>query len=116
MRSVLKGRDLKTLTDELEHRYGLTRKRAALISHDQNNKATAQIQRVRQLEVGILEARWVHSAGGRTQRPTHVKASRDRVTYDVRTGWYDPDEGRKILPGELINCRCIAAPVIPGLD
>ncbi len=55
MRSVIQGRKLDELTKQLEHRYGLTRKRAALISRDQNNKATSQMQRARQLDLGITQ-------------------------------------------------------------
>ncbi|KYF05143.1 phage head morphogenesis protein, partial [Salmonella enterica subsp. enterica serovar Typhimurium] len=53
MQSVGRGRDLKTLTDELEKRYGITRRRAALIARDQNNKATSVMQSARQRSVGI---------------------------------------------------------------
>jgi uncharacterized protein with gpF-like domain len=115
MRSVIQGRDLKTLTDQLEKRYKLTRDRAALIARDQNNKATSMIQRTRQLELGITQARWIHSAGGKAPRPSHVKAGKERVIYDVREGWLDPAIGELIFPGSLVNCRCVAAPVIPGL-
>src|SRR5882724_11923096 len=40
MRSVSTGRDLESLTTELKKRYGITHRRAAFISLDQNNKAT----------------------------------------------------------------------------
>lgn len=114
MRSVQTGRDLGTLTRELEASYNVTRKRAAFISRDQNNKATATLTRVRQQSLGIKEAIWVHSGGGKVPRPTHVKASKDRVRYNVDEGWYDPHEERHIFPGELINCRCVSRAVVPG--
>ena len=55
-RSVSTGRDLKFLTDELEKRFKVTRKRAAFIARDQNNKATAVITRVRQEGLGVTKA------------------------------------------------------------
>lgn len=116
MRSVQTGRDLATLTDELQHQFGVTRRRAELIARDQNNKATGALQRVRHTELGITEAIWVHSGGGRHPRPSHVKAGRDKVKYNVATGWFDPAEKRYVLPGELINCRCVARPVILGFE
>lgn len=116
MRSVRAGRDLGSLTQELRERYDITRKRAALIARDQNNKATSFIQRTRQLELGIKEAIWVHSTAGKVPRPTHLKAGRDRVRYDLKTGWFDPAEQKYIFPGELINCRCVSRPVLPGLS
>jgi hypothetical protein len=45
-----------------------------------------------------------------------VKAGRDRVVYDLDKGWFDPDEGKHILPGELVNCRCFARPVVKGFS
>lgn len=114
MRSVQTGRDLGTLAKELRQAYGITRRRAALIAGDQNNKATSAMLHARQAEIGIEKAVWMHSSAGKQPRPTHLKAGRDKVVYDVREGWFDPHEGKYILPGELINCRCTSRPVIPG--
>ena len=113
MRSVQTGRDLATLTSEIEAKYGITRRRAALIARDQNNKATASMTRVRQQEIGITEALWMHSAGGRVPRPSHVANNRKR--FSVSEGWYDPDEKKRIWPGELINCRCVSGGIVPGI-
>lgn len=114
MRSVAKGGSLGDLTAHLEKQYGLTHRRAAFIARDQNNKATAVITRTRQLEAGVTEAIWVHSGGGKTQRKSHVAASKRGQKYDVRKGWFDPDVQQFIQPGELPNCRCVSRPVIPG--
>jgi uncharacterized protein with gpF-like domain len=116
MRSVQMGRDLGALARTIEYEYGVTRRRAALISRDQNNKATAVVTRVRQQELGITEAVWVHSHAGKVPRPSHVKAGRDRIRYAIATGWFDPDEGEYVWPGTLINCRCVARPIIPGFE
>lgn len=116
MRSVQTGRDLEQLNKELLQQFDLTKRRAALIARDQNNKATAVIQRTRQAELGITEAVWVHSGGGKEPRPSHLKAGRDRVRYNIAQGWFDPDEKRWIFPGELVNCRCVARPVVLGFS
>jgi SPP1 gp7 family putative phage head morphogenesis protein len=113
MRSVQTGRDLAGLTADIERNYGVTHRRAAFIARDQNNKATATITRVRQQELGIEEAEWLHSAGGRQPRPTHVANSRKR--YNIREGWLDPATNKRIWPGTEINCRCVAKSIIPGL-
>lgn len=112
MRSVQAGRDVGGLADELQNSYGVSRRRAALISRDQNNKATAAMQRVRQLELGVEEAIWMHSSAGKTPRPTHL--ANNGKKYSVKEGWFDPAEGKHIQPGELINCRCTSRPIIPG--
>ena len=100
MRSVQTGRDLGTLTKELQGHYGVTKRRAAFIARDQNNKATAVLTRTRQQELGITKAKWLHSAGGKTPRPEHVAFS--GKTYDVATGAYL--EGKWTWPGVEINC------------
>ena len=115
MRAVQMGGKLGPLAEKLEHQYGVTRRRAALIARDQNRKANAVIERSRQQELGITQAIWKHSAGGKHPRPSHVKAGRDGVVYNVAEGWYDPDAKQHILPGTLINCRCWARSILPGL-
>lgn len=104
MRSVASGRDLGSLSKALRERYGVTKRRAALIATHQNNMATANLERERRLALGIEQAQWVHSGGGKHPRPSHAKAGREGVVFDVAKGWLDPDEGRRIQPGELINC------------
>lgn len=115
MRSVQAGRDLSEVSALMEERYGITARRAAFIARDQNNKATAVMTRVRQDSLGITEAVWVHSAGGKEPRATHVAAGQAQTRYKVSEGWYDPDLGRNIWPGTEPNCRCVCRSVIPGL-
>ncbi len=119
MRSVISGRDLGDLSKELQKQHGITKRRAALISRDQNNKATASMVRVRQQELGIKEAIWLHSSGGKVPRPTHY--SNNGKKYDIIKGWFDKDahgkgKGAWIRPGELINCRCVSRSVVPGFE
>lgn len=112
MRSVQRGRDLGTLAKGLEGRYGITKKRAALIARDQNNKATSVLQATRQQSLGIKEGVWRHSNGGKVPRQSHVKASGKK--FLLAKGMFI--DGEWIMPGELINCRCGWSPVIPGFD
>lgn len=116
LRSVSAGRDLAGLTKDLQKQFGVNYRRAAFIARDQNNKATSALQKARQLELGISEGVWLHSHGGREPRPTHVKNSGKK--FNIAEGWFDPDPKvrRKIMPGELINCRCVWKPVIEGFS
>ena len=75
MRSVARGRDLSYLTDELQKRYGITRRRAALIARDQNNKATSVMQAARQKSLGITQGIWRHSHAGKEPRPCDGRGS-----------------------------------------
>jgi uncharacterized protein with gpF-like domain len=116
--SVMKGGDLHSLSQNLQKNYDVTAKRAALISRDQNNKATATIEKVRQQELGITDAYWQHSSGGKVPRPTHVAA--DGRRYKIAKGMWDPDangkgKGQFVQPGELISCRCTNRPILPFL-
>ena len=90
MRSVSAGRDLGQMTEELKERYGVTHRRAAFIARDQNDKATANFVRVRQVENGV-KAKWLHSAAGKEKyrRKTHVANSGKRY---VMAGIFDPSK------------------------
>jgi SPP1 gp7 family putative phage head morphogenesis protein len=112
--AVLKGGDLKTLTDGVRKKYGVAQRRAELIATDQNSKAKAIIENVRRMEAGITEAIWMHSHAGKEPRPSHVAMNGKR--YKLKQGMYDKDEGKYIWPGELIKCRCTSRPVVPGFE
>lgn len=112
MRSVARGRDLGELTTQLKQRFGITQRRAALIARDQNNKATSTLQAARQKSIGITEGIWKHSHAGRVPRPSHLKA--DGTKFDLSKGLYL--DGKWVMPGEEINCRCGWTPVLPGFD
>ncbi len=116
MRSVQTGRDLGTLAKELQDHYGVTKRRSAFIARSQNNLATASMTRARQVELGITEAIWMHSGGGKPPRPSHLKAGKDRAKYDTSKGWLDPEVGKLIFPGELPNCRCVSRSVVKGFS
>ena len=112
LRSVRAGRDIAWLTDELEKRHGITRRRALLIARDQNNKASSAISRARMQDAGITHAIWRHTSGSRHPRKSHVAA--DGLVFDLSEGMFL--DGKLIFPGEEINCGCRYAPVIerPG--
>jgi SPP1 gp7 family putative phage head morphogenesis protein len=112
MQSVARGRDLGYLARELENTYGVTKRRAALIARDQNNKATSTMQAARQRSLGITQGIWRHSGAGKHPRPDHVKASGE--IFDLAKGC--EISGQFIMPGELINCRCSWSPIIPGFE
>lgn len=111
MRGFATGRDLSYITDELVKQTGICRRRAATISRDQSNKLSAVVTQARRVELGLFEAEWVHSHGGKTPRASHVKAGKDRLRFDVREGALI--DGEHILPGILVNCRCVSKTILP---
>lgn len=111
MRSYARGRDLHTMVKEIRKLYPKAKNRAVLIARDQSNKANAVVQQARQKELGITTAIWIHSHAGKTPRPSHLAMNGKR--FEVEKGVWDPDEGKWVLPGELINCRCVSKAVLP---
>lgn len=111
MRSYSAGRDLKTMTDDIKALYPVSHKRAALIARDQSNKANAVVNRTRCLELGITQAKWMHSSAGKKPRASHVAAN--GKIYDIEQGC--KIDGEYIQAGELINCRCTYRAIIPNL-
>lgn len=112
MRSVQAGRDLKTLREELLDLGAKSKNRAALIAKDQSNKATAVMTKARRITLGLTQAKWRHSRGGVHPRKSHVAA--DGQTYDIEKGCLI--DGKYIMPGEEINCRCVSHAIIPGFE
>jgi hypothetical protein len=111
--SVSAGRDLKGLSDALQERFGVTKRRAEFIARDQNNKATSNIHRQRQLQYGLL-AKWRHTMASVNPRQEHEDW--DGEIYDPEEGMYSEEEGEDQWPGTAINCGCSSESVIPGAD
>ena len=114
MRGARTGYDAGRLTDELQKRFGVTRRRAEFISRDQMNKATEALSRVRMQELGIAEAVWIHSGTPKQPRPTHLKFNGQ--VFQLDQGLYDADAHRYVQPGELPNCYCTKRPLIPAYE
>lgn len=113
--NVMQGSDLATLADDIQEKYGISHRRAALIARDQNHKAKAAIERARRLDVGITAAIWRHSRGGKVPRHTH-KYVMNGNEYPVAEGMWDPAVKKYIWPGTEVNCGCVDEPVIPGFN
>ncbi len=105
-RSVRAGRRAADIVPEIQKRFGVFGSRAALIARDQLNKINGQIVQRRQTDLGIEEYKWRTSMDERV-RPAH--ADREGDTFR----WDDPPEGGH--PGEPIQCRCTAEPILPKL-
>lgn len=118
LQGVTMGRNLGYIREELAKRYEITYKRAALIARDQLDKATQAIQRTNDAKIGITEGIWVHMPGQYSSRSTHKSKAMNGKRFKLSEGLYDPDPkvDRKILPGELVCCRCTYRRVLPDLE
>lgn len=107
-RAFARGSDWGGLYKELLASFRVTKSRAKLIASDQVAKATGNCVRLRQMEVGIRRAKWLHSGGGKKPRKDHQEAN--GKIYEVEKGC--KISGKYILPGQLINCRCTCRSII----
>lgn len=116
LRSVQHGHDMGQLSKDLQERYEITKRRAAFIARDQNNKATAVFNRVRKLDLGITKSRLIHTLASKHPRDSHEAAAHENGgIYDTAVGFWDDAVGKFVQPGEEPNCGCISEGRIPGL-
>lgn len=105
------GQGQQEVFDEIMHIGGVTEKRAALIARDQTSKITSQMNAERQKSVGIKKFQWLHSGGGAEPRKLHLELAGKIFSYDDLPV-IDERTGERGLPGQLINCKCQAIPVL----
>lgn len=106
-RGLQEGSRFHSMTQEIQQRFGITRRRAKLIARDQTSKLNASLTKLRQQELGVEEYVW-QTAGDERVRPSH------RAHDGKKFRWDNPpkDTGH---PSTDINCRCVAVPVLEGL-
>jgi uncharacterized protein with gpF-like domain len=114
--SVMSGYDMGGLSKQIKRNYGVTWRRASLIARDQSAKAKATFEAARRVELGVTQAQWVHSGGGKEPRPEHVRWGRERKVFDVTKGLWSKVDQEWQLPSTAINCRCSSRSIIPGLQ
>ena len=95
------------LAVDVAHIGDVTESRAELIARDQTSKMNAAFNKVRQTSVGIEKYTW-QTAEDERVRESHAEL--DGQTFP----WDEPPtvDGEAVNPGEAINCRCVAAPVL----
>lgn len=91
----------------VDHDESVAESRAKLIARDQVNKFNGDMMKLRQVDAGVSRYTWRTSNDDRV-RDTH-EANADEVFF-----WDDPpaETGH---PGEDIQCRCYAEPVLDDL-
>lgn len=108
---ILEGLDTglrhEELVADIQERLDVGENRARLIARDQTQKANSSLNEMRQTNLGITHYVWETSDDERV-RDTHVE--NDGKTFS----WAEPPEitGH---PGNDINCRCVAKPIIESL-
>lgn len=98
-----RGVQTKLLANRIRDLSGVTEKRARLIARDQVGKLNGRLTEYRQRGAGIKEYRWSTSNDSRV-REAHAEREGQIFKWDK-----PPFDGH---PGQPINCRCVALPVI----
>lgn len=87
--------------------YAVTTRRAELIARDQVGKLNGQLTGARQQSIGVTSYKWRGSLDER-ERDEHVAREGKVIPWNE-----PPSDGH---PGEPIQCRCWAEPVLPLLQ
>lgn len=110
---VRAGRRVESIQRDLERNFlgsgtevRKAKKRAKLIARDQVSKYQGDLSRIRQTRLGVTRYIWRTSRDARV-RPEH--AAREGKIFSWSR---PPDDGH---PGQPINCRCHAEPVLSDL-
>lgn len=96
---------------------GSTENDAIRIARDQSSKMNSAFNQGRQLQVGIQKYQWSTSEDERV-RETHADMERGGENGDGIYRWDEPGplagtiDGEPCHPGEDIQCRCAAIPVV----
>lgn len=109
MRSITSGRGMADLVPFLAEKYGQNMRKARNVALDQTRKAYSALSAQRMQDAGVEEFIWKHSRGGHSPRQQHEGWSGQVFRYDAPP--VDETFGA-VLPGQAINCRCFARPVL----
>ena len=98
------GRRATSMIKEIQEIGKVTTKRAKLIARDQTSKLNSALNQQRQQNLGIEEYIWKTSSDGRV-RESHARNNNKTFRWDT-----PPKETGH--PGQDIQCRCVAQPII----
>ena len=87
---------------------GKLQNRIKLIARNETSNINSSINKRRQELLEIKEFKWVTANDGDRVRPSHAKINGNIYNWDD----LPIVDGVKTFPGQPINCRCIAIPVI----
>jgi len=96
--------------------FGVSEGRAKVIARDQVSKFNGRLTELRQVNAGIKSYVWMTSKDGRV-RSSHAHLDGEQFNWDeppvtVSTG---KRAGERNHPGQDIQCRCLALPVVDDL-
>jgi len=109
MRSITTGSGLETLMPFMREKYGQNVRKARSVALDQTRKAYSNISNARMQDAGVEEFEWRHIRRAKQPRHQHIQWSGKIFRFDA-----PPVDDRfgPVLPGQAINCNCLAIPVL----
>lgn len=102
-KNMERGMRFEDLAKEIERIGDVTESRAKLIARDQTSKMNGAFNQIRQMSLGIEKYTW-QTSGDERVRTEHVENDGETFRWGKA-----PLTGH---PGEAVNCRCVAIPVI----
>lgn len=115
---------VEDLAERISSALGVSGSRAELIARDQTLKSNAQLTRTTQEQVGVTEYIWTTSRDERVRGRPGGKWANSHADHWALDGtvqkWAQPPitnprTGAANHPGEDIQCRCVAVPVVDRL-
>ena len=117
-RGVRQGLSYSQIMKDIQADQAVSRNRARLIARDQTNKFNGQLSQIRQKSVGVKEYRWRNANDSRVRGNPSGLYPKAKYSHWNREGkkfkWNEPPPDGH--PGEPIQCRCWAEPVIEELE
>jgi SPP1 gp7 family putative phage head morphogenesis protein len=110
VRGARAGVHQSVIAEQIEQRFAMTKKRAALIANDQVGKLNGELNQIRQQRLGVRRYRWSSSQDERV-RPRHRKLN-GTIQEWRKPPLTDERTGEHAHPGQPIRCRCQPIPII----
>lgn len=118
----IKGGATESMIDAIRGTYNTSVSRARLIARDQSNKLNGTLTRERQTSIGVRAYRW-RTVGDGNVRETHKERNGKVYAWKLEDVGKRLADGTRLLnpgftpndighPGDDIQCRCIAEPVL----
>jgi SPP1 gp7 family putative phage head morphogenesis protein len=111
MSAITTGSGLDKLVPYLTKKYEGDARHAKFVALDQIRKASENVNAARLQSLGVEEYVWMHTGGERYPRKLHMRYSGRTFRYDDPP-IIDERTGERGKPGDAINCRCRARPVV----
>lgn len=106
LRGLRRGQTNSDIAASIRNATGVSARRARLIARDQVASLNGELTQIRQTRMGVSEYIW-RTSGDERVRDEH------QALDGTRHSWANPPAGGH--PGEPINCRCVAEPVLDDI-